>query len=80
MTEWRVADNFWDLRDDTYDHPKRWEGATPIDIFQRLSEVVQEAEEQGPIDWWAVSQRMIAWRVDETAAAPGPERPDDTLG
>jgi hypothetical protein len=49
--ERRLADNFWDLRDDAYDHPARWKGVTAETVFQRLAEYVEEAEERGePIE------------------------------
>lgn len=64
--ERRLVDNFWDLRDDAYDHPDRWEGVEAEALFQRLAEYVEEAEESGEhIDWRAVVERMIAWRVTE---------------
>ncbi|TCC30530.1 hypothetical protein [Kribbella sindirgiensis] len=65
--ERRLVDNFWDLRDDAYDHPGRWEGVTAAALFQRLAEYVEEAEESGePIDWRrGVADRMIAWRASE---------------
>lgn len=44
--DWRLVDNLWDLRDDAFDHPDRWEGVTAVDLFQRLPECVEEAEEQ----------------------------------
>jgi len=51
-TERRVVDSFWDLSDDAYDHPERWEGVTDETLFQRLAEFVEEVEERGePIDW-----------------------------
>jgi hypothetical protein len=60
----RLVDNFWDLRDDAYDHPDRWEGVTALDLFQRLAECVEEAEDQGmPIDWFGVRAKMIDWRA-----------------
>jgi hypothetical protein len=67
--ERRLVDGFWDLRDDAVDHPERWSGVTPEAVFQRLAEVVEEAEERGgPVDWTRdVTARMIAWRV----AGPG---------
>lgn len=65
--ERRLVDNFWDLRDDAYDHPARWEGVTAETLFQALAEYVQEAEERGgPIDWGRdVVEPMIAWRASE---------------
>jgi hypothetical protein len=65
--ERRLVDNFWDLRDDAYDHPGRWKGVTAADLFQRLAEYVEDAEERGePIDWRrGVTDRMIAWRASE---------------
>jgi len=63
-TERRVVDSFWDLSDDAYDHPERWEGVTDETLFQRLAEFVEEVEERGePIDWRRdVAERMINWR------------------
>lgn len=68
MAERRLVDNFWDLRDDAYDHPDRWQGVTAEALFQRLAEYVEEAEQGGePIDWWRdVTVRMIAWRAAES--------------
>lgn len=70
--ERRVVDSFWDLRDDAYDHPGRWEGLTAEALFQRLAECVEEAEERGgPLDWPGVAERMLAWRDDQgSASAP----------
>jgi hypothetical protein len=64
----RIVDSFWDLRDDAYDHPARWQGVTAEALFQQLAQYVQEAEERGePIDWWRdVAERMIAWRALES--------------
>ncbi|QSR26952.1 hypothetical protein CFH99_15080 [Nocardioides aromaticivorans] len=61
----RVADSFWDLRDDAYDHPERWSGVTAEALFQRLAECVEEAEDSGnPIDWRReVTERLTAWRA-----------------
>ncbi|MEJ2578529.1 MAG: hypothetical protein P8Z68_05460 [Kineosporiaceae bacterium] len=66
--ERRLADSFWDLRDDAYDHPARWQGVTAEALFQRLAEFVEETENRGePIDWWhAVAERMIACRVRDS--------------
>lgn len=59
-------DNFWDLRDDAYDHPARWQGLTADSLFQRLALYVEEAEESGePLDWRGITERMIAWRASE---------------
>jgi hypothetical protein len=65
--ERRLVDNFWDLRDDAYDHPGRWQGVTAEAVFQRLAECVEAAEQRGePIDWWRdVAERIIAWRATE---------------
>jgi hypothetical protein len=65
--ERRLVDSFWDLRDDAYDHPGRWQGVTAEALFQRLAEYVEEAEERAvPIDWRRdVAERMIAWRAAE---------------
>lgn len=62
-----LADNFWDLRDDAYDHPDRWRGVDAEAIFQRLAEFVEAADESGrPIDWRRdVTERMIAWRSSD---------------
>ncbi|NYJ02231.1 hypothetical protein HNR19_002929 [Nocardioides thalensis] len=50
--ERRLADNFWDLRDDAYDNPVRWRGVTAEVLFERMAEYVEAAEERGePIDW-----------------------------
>jgi len=59
------VDSFWDLRDDACDHSERWSGVTAEAVFQRLAELVEEAEERGePIDWSRdVAARMIAWRA-----------------
>lgn len=60
----RLVDNFWDLRDDAYDHPDRWQGVTALDLFQRLAECVEEAEDQGgPIDWVRVRTKILDWRT-----------------
>ena len=63
--ERRLVNSLWDLRDDAYDHPERWNGVTAEAVFQRLAEVVEEAGERGePIDWSRdVAARMIAWRT-----------------
>jgi hypothetical protein len=63
--ERRLVDSFWDLRDDAYDHPERWQGVTAEELFQRLAQYVEEADERGaPIDWSQdVAVRMIAWRT-----------------
>jgi hypothetical protein len=62
--ERRLVDSFWDLRDDAYDHPGRWQGVTAEVLFQRLAENVEAAEERGePMDWRGVAERMIAWRA-----------------
>lgn len=68
--ERRLVDNFWDLRDDAYDHPDRWEGVTPEQVFQQLAAFVEEAEDRGtPIDWGRdVVVRMIAWRAANSEA------------
>lgn len=65
--ERRLVDGFWDLRDDAYDHPERWQGVSADALFQRLAKYVEEAEERGePIDWRRdVAERMIAWRAGE---------------
>lgn len=65
MVERRLVDSFWDLRDDAYDHPDRWEGVTAEMVFQQLAEYVEAAEERGgSIDWRRdVAERMIAWRA-----------------
>jgi hypothetical protein len=65
--ERRIVDSFWDLRDDAYDRPGRWEGVAAEALFQRLAEYVDEAEERGDsIDWRRdVAERMIAWRATE---------------
>ena len=67
MADRRLVDNFWDLRDDAYDHPDRWQGVTAEALFQCLAEFVEEAEEgDEPIDWWRdVAERVIAWRAAE---------------
>lgn len=65
-TERRLADAFWDLRDDAHDHPDRWRGVTAEVVFQHLAEYVEEAEERGePMDWAAVTDRMVAWRRND---------------
>ena len=63
--ERRLVNSLWDLRDDAYDHPERWNGVTAEAVFQRLAEGVEEAGERGePIDWSRdVAARMIAWRT-----------------
>jgi hypothetical protein len=64
--ERRIADSFWDLRDDAYDHPGRWQGVTADVLFQRLAEYVEAVEEHGePMDWRVVAEAMIAWRASE---------------
>jgi hypothetical protein len=65
--ERRLVDSSWDLRDDAYDHPGRWQGVTAELLFQQLAQYVEEAEERGePIDWrHDVAERMIAWRARE---------------
>jgi hypothetical protein len=65
----RLVDNFWDLRDDAYDHPGRWQGVTGEAVFQRLAEYVEAAEERGePIDWQRdVTDQLIAWRAGQRA-------------
>ncbi|MCV2392967.1 hypothetical protein OEB99_01475 [Actinotalea sp. M2MS4P-6] len=64
--ERRLADSFWDLRDDAYDHPDRWRGLTAEALFQHLAELVEQAEDRGqPIDWQGIAERMIARRVTE---------------
>lgn len=67
MAERRLVDSFWDLRDDAYDHPGRWQAVTAEALFQRLAEYREEAEERGePIRWRRdVAERMIAWRAIE---------------
>ncbi len=68
MATRRLVDNFWDLRDDAYDHPDRWVGVTAETVFQGLAEFIEAAEERGEIDWRRdVVEPMIAWRssVDE---------------
>lgn len=67
--ERRLVDDFWDLRDDAYDHPERWQGVTADALFQRLAEYVEAAEERGgPIEWRRdVTARLIAWRASEDA-------------
>ncbi|WP_030529661.1 hypothetical protein [Phycicoccus jejuensis] len=59
----RLADAFWDLRDDAYDHPERWQ-VSASDIFQRLAELVETAEDSGGlIDWRRdVAESMLRWR------------------
>jgi hypothetical protein len=47
--ERRIVDNFWDLRDDAYDHPGRCKGVTAEALFQRLAEYVEDAEERGAL-------------------------------
>lgn len=61
---YRLSDTFWDLRDDAYDHAERWDGVSAEAVFQRLAELVEEAEERKePIDWRRdVAERMIGWR------------------
>ena len=68
MDERRLVDGFWDLRDNAHDHPGRWRGVTVEELFQRLAEYVEEAEERTePIDWRRdVVERMIAWRATES--------------
>ncbi|KAA1423173.1 hypothetical protein F0U47_20245 [Nocardioides antri] len=68
-SERRIVDSFWDLRDDAYDNPDRWQGVTAEALFQRLAEYVENAEERGePIDWRGVAERLIAWRASEHGA------------
>jgi hypothetical protein len=64
-----LADNFWDLRDDAYDHPKRWESVGVEGVFQFLAELVERQEASGSsIDWRVVRDGMIAWRQDAHTA------------
>jgi hypothetical protein len=64
-----IADSFWDLRDDAFDHPRRWPGVDPVDVFQCMAEAVEAAESSGePIDWRRVTQRVITWRADQEIA------------
>lgn len=64
--ERRLADSFWDLRDDAHDHPDRWQAVTAEALFQHLAECVEDAEARGePIDWVGVTDRMVAWRTHE---------------
>ena len=65
--ERRLVDSFWDLRDDAYDHPDRWQGVTPVVLFEQLAEYVEAAEERGVAIRWRqdVTERMIAWRALE---------------
>ncbi|GAA1246221.1 hypothetical protein GCM10009633_19250 [Janibacter melonis] len=66
MADRVLSDVFWDLRDDAYDRPERWQDVSPVDVFQRLAELVDEAEQgQVPHSEWgsAVAARMIAWRA-----------------
>lgn len=69
--ERRLADTFWDLRDDAHNHPVRWHGVTAEFLFQRLDEYVEAAEELGrSIDWQRdVADRLIAWRASEPDAS-----------
>jgi len=62
--ERRLADTFWDLRDDAYDHPERWQGVSAEEVFQRLAECVEEAEQlETPADWGRfVTFPLLAWR------------------
>lgn len=58
----RLVDDFWNLRDDAFDHPERWQGVGVDTVFQRLAELVEAAEErQDPIDWAWVCQQMLEW-------------------
>lgn len=68
--ERRLADIFWDLRDDAYDHPDRWEGVNAEALFQRLAQYVEEAEGSGASfdPGRDVATRMIAWRAAEGGA------------
>lgn len=68
----RLADSFWDLRDDAYDHPERWEGVTAEAVFQRLGQLVEEVEERGEsLDWRrCVVEPLIAWRADIGKVGP----------
>jgi hypothetical protein len=61
----RLCDDFWDLRDDAYDHADRWQGISAEAIFQRLAQLVEDAEERGAIDWHGVTRALIAWRATE---------------
>ncbi|GAB4065700.1 hypothetical protein GCM10028777_16100 [Angustibacter speluncae] len=66
--ERRLADAFWNLRDDAFDHPERWRGVTAEDLFQLIAEWVEDAEDRGvDLDWHDVSERLIAWRSADTA-------------
>ena len=67
----RPSDEFWDLRDDAYDAPERWTGVTAYDIFQRLGEVVEAAEETTQNDVIRdVSANLKQWRTEVTGIEP----------
>jgi hypothetical protein len=65
--ERRLGDTFWDLRDDAYDHPERWEGVGAEEVFQRLAEFVEEAGQLvTPVDWGRfVTAPILDWRRPE---------------
>lgn len=68
ISQRRLSDSFWDLRDDAHDHPARWQGLNAEAVFQRLAECVEAAEEkEQPVDWQRdVTEPLVAWRVNET--------------
>lgn len=67
VSEPRIVDHFWDLRDDAVDNPGRWAGVTAEEIFQRLSELIEEADPSGDAaDWFVMAEGMIAWRMQQS--------------
>lgn len=74
MTERRLVDTFWDLRDDAYDQPDRCRGVTAEAIFQRLAENIERFGDDGqPIDWTQVGQQMLTWRNSDVSTRAGAE-------
>ena len=69
VSERRLVDTFWDLRDDAYDHPDRWRDLSAEAIFQRLAESLERSGDcEQPIDWTDVRQEMKTWRDREMSA------------
>lgn len=71
VSERRIADAFWDLRDDAFDHPDAWEGVRAEVIFQQLAQRVEDAEERGePLDLSRIAQQLVDWRTEVTSGMP----------
>lgn len=74
VRERRLVDTFWDLRDDAYDRPERWQGVTSEAIFQRLAESIERSGDgEQTIDWTHVGQTMMTWRDREMSACSSAE-------